>query len=285
MIMGTTTATILKDGVLWVIIFLSELAFRWIPATLAVATGGATPVVPAFLEDLEKLVSTSGGEESGSVQTSTGVVLEGTHYDAAGNAVPITPDGAITSADMNTSTLSPDQAAGGAIGGVFATAWGIFTPISIFISLLLATGLVYTLIRSYQVRRAEHQALEALEEHSKPVVVGGAVPATFSNVQKRWNRIQEQIASTEENDWRLAILEADIMLDELLESLGYTGASIGDKLKQAARGDFKTRDEAWDAHVVRNHIAHRGSSHELTQRETLRVMHEYEHVFKEFGLL
>ena len=146
------------------------------------------------------------------------------------------------------------------------------------------------MIRTAQIRFLEQTSLKVAAQADGPVQVvpDGATtkePQQLSAVQKRWERIQTQIASTEENDWRLAILEADIMLDEVLEAHGYVGESLGEKLKSAGTSGFRTVEQAWDAHRVRNHIAHRGTAHDLSQREAKRVISEYHQVFDEFGVL
>ena len=103
--------------------------------------------------------------------------------------------------------------------------------------------------------------------------------------QLRWNKIVEQANSNSEQHWRLAILEADIMLNELLDLKGYKGDTMADKMKQIGRADFNTVDEAWEAHKVRNRIAHEGSAHKLNDRETRRVIALYEKVFREFKII
>jgi hypothetical protein len=72
------------------------------------------------------------------------------------------------------------------------------------------------------------------------------------------------------------------MLEQLVTKLGYQGESLGEKLKRTTRGDFKTRDQAWEAHLVRNRIAHDGSAYEINQLEARRVIGLYRQVFDEF---
>lgn len=103
--------------------------------------------------------------------------------------------------------------------------------------------------------------------------------------QLRWNRIVEQAYSDDEQKWRLAILEADIMLNELLDLKGYSGDTMADKMKQIDRADFNAIDDAWEAHKVRNAIAHKGSAHQLNDRETRRIIGLYEKVFREFKII
>ena len=72
------------------------------------------------------------------------------------------------------------------------------------------------------------------------------------------------------------------MLDELLEKSGYVGDSMGDRLKQVDKSDFRSIDQAWEAHKVRNAIAHEGSEYGLTEKEARRIIKIYENIFKEF---
>ncbi len=101
----------------------------------------------------------------------------------------------------------------------------------------------------------------------------------------KWQKVLEYSESLNENDWRLAILEADIMLDELLEKMGLPGETIGDRLKVVEKSDFRTLDNAWEAHKFRNEVAHQGSSFLINQREVKRVIALYQSVFEEFEII
>jgi len=105
----------------------------------------------------------------------------------------------------------------------------------------------------------------------------------FKNPQ--WEKIINHIESINENDWRLAIIEADVMLDSLVQKMSVMGDTLGEKLKQIEKSDFTTIDLAWEAHKVRNQIAHEGSNFILTQREARRVIELYRQVFEEFQII
>ena len=77
----------------------------------------------------------------------------------------------------------------------------------------------------------------------------------------------------------------DQTLDWLLEEKGYTGADLGERLHGAAVGDFVTLNEAWEAHKVRNKVAHQGATLNLPKREVIRVLGMYEKVFREFNYI
>ena len=155
--------------------------------------------------------------------------------------------------------------------------WTVFVAVSVIVTLLLGAGAAYCIIRILQLRRNEEERFRAVAHpiESKDV----------SKAQLRWNHIVEESRSDNEQKWRLAILEADILLNELLDVLGFRGETMADKMKQANRNQFTTIDLAWEAHLVRNAIAHQGSMQELTSREARRVIGLYERVFKEFQFI
>ncbi len=75
------------------------------------------------------------------------------------------------------------------------------------------------------------------------------------------------------------------MLDETLKNAGYVGQNLGEKLKGANAESFTTLQDAWEAHKVRNEIAHVGSDFILTQKSAQETITRYARVFKEFGVI
>jgi hypothetical protein len=53
-------------------------------------------------------------------------------------------------------------------------------------------------------------------------------------------------------------------------------------LKNADPAHFRTLQYAWEAHKIRNAIAHEGQDFTLTHREARRIVGLYEAVFREF---
>jgi hypothetical protein len=152
--------------------------------------------------------------------------------------------------------------------------WSVFVAVSLFVSLLMGALVIYCIIRIQQIRYHERRKFEAAAH----TVVAHDIPQTHL----RWNRIVEQARGESEQGRRLAILEADIMLNELLDTLGLKGETIADKMKRADRVSFRTIDLAWEAHKIRNKIAHEGAGWHLSEEETQRVIALYERVFREF---
>jgi hypothetical protein len=108
------------------------------------------------------------------------------------------------------------------------------------------------------------------------------VEKDIANKNERWEHVLALISSDNPADWRVAIMEADIMLDELVGDMGYQGEGLGERLKAIEKSDFTTLDLAWEAHKVRNNIAHHGSDFILTHREAKRTIDLFRKVFEEF---
>jgi hypothetical protein len=109
----------------------------------------------------------------------------------------------------------------------------------------------------------------------------------FETVLKnsRFDDIKKHIVSDNPNDWKLAIIEADIVLDEALKKSGYAGISLGERLKSISPSHLKSLDDAWQAHKVRNQIAHGGADFVLTRRLAEDTIKQYRRVFTELGVL
>ncbi len=155
--------------------------------------------------------------------------------------------------------------------------WSTFVALSLLFSLCFAAIVIYCVVRVFQIRQTERRRFAAAQ-HS---VAAQDSPKS----QLRWNRILEQAHGDSEKAARLAILEADIMLNELLDVLGYKGETMADKMRGVDRANFNTIDLAWEAHKIRNRIVHDGDAHTMTEREIRRVIALYERVLKEFSYI
>lgn len=151
--------------------------------------------------------------------------------------------------------------------------WLYVTLIAYLVSFLFIGLIVYFSIRIHQT----------LAEDAERYTTVSKEEADVQLEHSRWSYIRKLIESSQQSDWRQAIIEADIMLDEMLAKLGFVGQTIADKLKSASPAHFHTLEDAWTAHKVRNDIAHRGSEYQLTDHLAYRTIGHYENVFREFN--
>jgi hypothetical protein len=208
------------------------------------------------------------------------------------------PDGWVSS-DVITTKVAAQRAV-----NIFPLTFGAMRPTFIVLSIISAILLAIVILKQKTLERmlekkAEQEAEQKMLQHGNEPVKDmkpsdetpdelpvanlpvGESMQTEDVHNKRWANIQGLIRSYNANDWKQAIMEADIMLDDMLKKMGYQGKSIGDRLKTVESADFMTLDEAWEAHKFRNRIAH-GSSYVLTKDEAERVIKMYEKVFSEF---
>lgn len=167
---------------------------------------------------------------------------------------------------------------------IFDSAWANLFTLSLIVSLVLGISIVYSMLRIRQIRKAEarYYAQQPLSSTAQRVFGVEGVHTSDSDLyNRRWRTVSDHVNSENPNDWRQAILEADVLLDTAITSRGYTGESLGEKMKQIKRSDINTIDEAWEAHKIRNRVAHEGSNFEISQREAKRVVSLYEKVFIE----
>jgi cbb3-type cytochrome oxidase subunit 3 len=154
---------------------------------------------------------------------------------------------------------------------------GSLRPFTTFLSLCFIAGTIYAFMRFQQVRSEE-----ALYYESKAAEGAKKKEKKAAGKNDKWERVLAHIASENPSDWRLAILECDVILEEMAEVMGYRGENLGEKLKNVERSDFTKIDQAWEAHKVRNMIAHEGSDFLISEREARRVVGLYQQVFEEF---
>lgn len=155
----------------------------------------------------------------------------------------------------------------------FSHLWIFVTVVSFFVSAAFLALFIHSFLRYHRVLDSEAGRFATIHaEHAEE-----------ERDHNRWNHVRRLIESPHQNDWRQAIIEADIMLDDLLSQLGYPGASVGEKLKAVDPARFHTLDSAWEGHKVRNEIAHQGMATPLEEHRAHRTIAHYEAVMREHG--
>jgi hypothetical protein len=156
---------------------------------------------------------------------------------------------------------------------------GYAIGLSLVLSFLLLFGIIFSVEALKGIRKREDKIYNMKPEVPKDAEVA---PVANNEMAKKWEQVQTHIASNNPSDWRQAIIEADIMLSNLLIQLGYKGQTMSEQFGRVASGDFKTIEAAKEAHGVRNRIAHAGSDFKLNNIEAQRVINLYKQVFEEF---
>lgn len=165
----------------------------------------------------------------------------------------------------------------GAIGGVLSALWSVYTFFAYLLSIIFIVLYIYATIRK------EYYEGLIVEEVRKAEAVWDETYRKSAR-QSRLSAVLNHIDSESPNDWKSAIIEADIILDQTLKNRGYAGNSLGERLRSITPSQLASIDDAWDAHRVRNKIAHEGADFVLTKRIADDTIARYMNVFREFGV-
>lgn len=159
-------------------------------------------------------------------------------------------------------------------GGKYLSILKLFSAI---IAVFAISVIIYSLIRLWEINK-ERKEKELLNE------VKIIEEETYTHTLK-WQGVLDHANSDNPSDWRLAILEADTMLESASQRLPVVADTLGERLKKIDKSDLRSLDSAWEAHKVRNRIAHDGFDFEITKHETLRVINLFEEVLRELGAI
>jgi hypothetical protein len=102
-------------------------------------------------------------------------------------------------------------------------------------------------------------------------------------IKKRWQEIEELLNKSSEMSYKLAVMEADKLLDYILKSMFFPGSTLGERLKVACCKYEKLR-RVWYAHKVRNQLVHETNYH-LSYGEAKKALNIFKKGFEELGIM
>lgn len=146
--------------------------------------------------------------------------------------------------------------------------------ISVLLSALFITGTIIFMIKTgwlaLRVDRVEDAFLRRDTPKKRSI--------------KAWRGIKRHFFAGDENSLRIALLEADKVLEEALRLNGFQGETLGDRLKSAKPEDLPNLEQIWEAHKLRNRLVHE-TDFKLNRDLAERALTAYEQAFKDLGLL
>lgn len=115
----------------------------------------------------------------------------------------------------------------------------------------------------------------------KKAVFGTDRPLTSrSKIIARWEKILARLESDNASHYKVAVLEADALADEMLSGIGYQGQTMGEKLESIADGQLETKHELIEAHSIRNRIIHE-PDFALSHLDAEKCLAQYQKFFEE----
>ncbi len=101
----------------------------------------------------------------------------------------------------------------------------------------------------------------------------------------RWEKIKKCFDSDNISDWKIGILQADNLIDDILKRAGLKGDTLGERLLKVKPYMLASLPDLFRAHLVRNRVVHEGNTFELTKEKSLEVINAYEKALKELGYI
>jgi len=150
---------------------------------------------------------------------------------------------------------------------------GMLEFFGLVIALIFFAGVIYFVIETgwftIRVDKFRHVVLQS--DISK------------KHAQESWSAIEAHFYRGGESDLKVAILEADKLLNEALREAGVMGVQLGDRLKKASAEQVPNINELWQAHKLRNQIAHE-PNFKLKRDLAERALGIYETALKNLGV-
>jgi len=109
-------------------------------------------------------------------------------------------------------------------------------------------------------------------------------PYGIKRIGKSWDKILARLQTGDESEYKLAVIEAEDLLDDILKRMGYEGEDLGGRLSHLTAATLPNIRELWQAHQVRNNIVH-DPDYRLSLDEARKTLEIYEKALRDLETL
>ncbi|MEK7624386.1 MAG: hypothetical protein AAB404_01515 [Patescibacteria group bacterium] len=159
---------------------------------------------------------------------------------------------------------------------LFSPYFGWIKLVSLIISGLLLWGIIYFMIKSTFVNMKIEQWMD--------LGMGSLGDLTKYRSIKGWASVQKKLRLGDEANLKLAITEADKILDELLKVSGYVGKNMNERLKQLDPSKLSNLSDVWSAHKVCQRVILE-KDFQINKQEAELIINIYKKSFQEYQLI
>ncbi len=147
--------------------------------------------------------------------------------------------------------------------------------VSIVVSIVLAFAIIFVVCKIIRLRKKKIVSyLDFFTEEELP-----------ETRLKRWNEIKRHLDGDNPIEWKMAIIEADSLIDDIMKRIGYKGETLAERLKTIEPSDFENLQNIWEAHKIRNRIVHEPGKMELDRSTAQAAIEKYEKALRELKYL
>ena len=109
-------------------------------------------------------------------------------------------------------------------------------------------------------------------------------PLGIKKLARQWAKVQARLETGLESEYKLAVIEADSMFDDVVQRMGYRGESLGERLDKVSKDIMPSVEEVKLAHQTRNNIVH-DPDYKLELEEAKNALAAYEKALVDLGAL
>lgn len=109
-------------------------------------------------------------------------------------------------------------------------------------------------------------------------------PEKIDKITEDWQKIIQDFQKGDEANLKLAIIEADKLLDDIFKKANFPGADMGERLENINSAQLSCIDDVWRAHRIRNKIAHE-TNFVIKRDEADIIIKVYERALEELQVL
>jgi hypothetical protein len=105
-----------------------------------------------------------------------------------------------------------------------------------------------------------------------------------SRMKKKWGKIKARLESENVSQYKVAIIEADGIIEDVIAKIGYAGKNMTERLDLINPGQLENLEEIRRAHQVRNRIIHE-ADFPVDKKMAEEIIGTYEKLLKHLELL
>ncbi len=152
---------------------------------------------------------------------------------------------------------------------------GIVKPIFLLFSLFLILWLIFFIAKTDWLK------IRYIEDIVQFLTYK---PYGMKRLTKQWDRIFKKLNTGRETEYKLAVIEADSLLEDMLKKSGYSGRTFEEKIKNLSPAVFKDKEQLLKAHMCRNYIIS-NPDFKLGAEQAKKILETYRSVLIGLGLL
>ena len=160
--------------------------------------------------------------------------------------------------------------------------WEMIRPVMMVISILVSIGLFGFIVVIFRRFTALSPDLPLMVRGGIGGITAVKTVPVEKEVSDEWQEVMKLVDSQNSSDWNMAVLRADVLLDDVLQYLKHEGKTVRERLDRVDPTMVPSLDQVVSAHRLRNVIAH-DPTIQYRKETLIQALRSYEQGLRELG--